>query len=110
MGFFKFCLELGLFARIKKYLVSTHSQKPVLSITQDLNKIKKISHPFVDIRKTETCGKLQQKILNSMVVGARQSFGFFRQITWFLRNTRPLSKFKNWILHQLISIIKSPNN
>ena len=31
------------------------------------------------------------KILNSMVVGACQSFQFFRQITWFLRNNRALS-------------------
>ena len=27
-----------------------------------------------------------------MVVGARQSFQFFRQITWFLENNRALSK------------------
>ena len=61
-----FCLELELFAKIKKDLVSTHSQKPGLSITQDLNKIKKKNpeHPFVDISKTETCAKCQQKILN----------------------------------------------
>ena len=39
MGFFLFCLELELFAKIKKYLVSTHSQKPGLSKTQDPNKI-----------------------------------------------------------------------
>ena len=35
---------------------------------------------FVDIGKTETCAKFQKKILNFMVVGARQSFHFFRQI------------------------------
>ena len=40
--FFKFCLEVELFAKTKKDLISTHSQKPGLSITQDLNKIKKI--------------------------------------------------------------------
>ena len=45
-----------------------------------------------------------------MVVGARQSFQFFRQITWFLRNARTLCKFQYWILHHLISIIKLPNN
>ena len=44
VGFFKFCLELKLFAKIKKELVSTHSQEPGLSITQDVNKIKKIPH------------------------------------------------------------------
>ena len=30
-----------------------------------------------------------------MVVGARQSFQFFRQITWFLENNRALSKFRS---------------
>ena len=52
------------------------------------------THPFVDIRKTETCAKFQQKILNSTVVGARQSFQFLRQITWFPGNPRALSKVK----------------
>ena len=43
VGLFLFCLELELFAKIKKkYIVSTHSQIPVLLITQYLNKIKKI--------------------------------------------------------------------
>ena len=42
-----------------------------------------------------------------MVVGARQ---FFRQITWFLRNERALYKFKYWILHHLMSLIKLQNN
>ena len=43
------------------------------------------------------------------MVGARQIFHFFRQITWVLRNNRALSKFKYQILHYLISIIKSKN-
>ena len=38
---FLFYLEYELFVKIKNNLVSTHSQKPRLSITQDLNKIKK---------------------------------------------------------------------
>ena len=81
-GFFLFCLELELFAKIKKYLVSTHSEKPGLLITQDLNKIKKNpEHLFVDVRKTEACAKFQEKLLDSMVVRACQSFQFFRQIT-----------------------------
>ena len=107
MGFFYFCLELELFAKIKKYLVSAHSQKLRLSITQDLNNNNKISHTFVDIRKTETCAKFQQKILDFMAVGACQSFHFFRQITWFLGNARALSKFKYWILHHLIIKLQS---
>ena len=60
-----------------------------------LNKTKKNpTHPFVDIGKTETCAKFQQKILNCPVVGARQSFQLFRQITWFLGNKIALPKFK----------------
>ena len=37
-----------------------------------------------------------------MIVGARQSFQFFRQITWFLGNKKALPKFKYWILHHLL--------
>ena len=47
--------------------------------------------------------KFQQKILNSMVVGARQSFQLSRKKTWFLENNRALSKFLYGILHNLIS-------
>ena len=68
------------------------------------------THPFIDIRKREKCAKFQQRILNSTVVGALQSFQFFRQITKFLGNTRALPKFKYWILHHLTSIIKLENN
>ena len=68
------------------------------------------THPFVDIGKTETCAKFQQKILISTVVGARQIFQFIRQITWFPRNIRTFPKFKYWILHHLISIMKLQNN
>ena len=39
--FFLFCLDLELYAKIKKDLVSTHSLFTFLLITQDLNKIKK---------------------------------------------------------------------
>ena len=60
-GFFLFCLEFELFIKIKKYLVSTHSQKPDLSITQDLNKVKKIpTHPFVDTGKQVTRAKFSK--------------------------------------------------
>ena len=45
-----------------------------------------------------------------MAIGARQSFQFFRQITWFLGNERILFTFKYWILHHLISLIKLQNN
>ena len=42
-----------------------------------------------------------------MVVGARQSFQFFKRIGWFLGNNRTLSKFRYRILHYLIRLIKS---
>ena len=75
--------------KISKDLVSQHSFFTLLLITQDLNKIKKNpTHPFVDITKWRTCAKFQPKVLNSMVVEARQSFEFFRQKTWFLGNNR----------------------
>ena len=41
-----------------------------------------------------------------MVVGARQSFQFFGQKTWFLRNNRGLPEFRYRILHNLISTAK----
>ena len=46
--------------------------------------LKNFEHTFVDIIKQKKCVKFQQKLLNSMVVGVRQSFQFFRQKTWFL--------------------------
>ena len=67
-----FFLDLELFAKIKKDLVSAHLSFTLLLITQDLNKIKKNStYAFVDIIKYKTCAKFQQKILNSMAVGTR---------------------------------------
>ena len=41
-----------------------------------------------------------------MVVGARQSFQFFRQKTWFSGNNRGLSYFRYQILHNMISTNK----
>ena len=64
-----------------------------LLINQDLSKIKNPKHYFVENVKWETGAKFQRKLLNSMVVGARQGFQFFRQITWFLRNNRVLIRF-----------------
>ena len=45
-GFILFCLDLDLFAKITKDLVSAHSLKPLLLITQDLNDIKKFRTAF----------------------------------------------------------------
>ena len=47
--FFFFYLDLELFEKVKKDLISTHSFCTLLLITHYLNKIRKISHPFVDI-------------------------------------------------------------
>ena len=47
VGFFLFYLDLELFAKIKKDLVSTHSFFTLLLITQDLNEIKKIAHTLL---------------------------------------------------------------
>ena len=63
-------------------------------MTQDVNNQKNLKQTLVDIGKMETCTKFQQKILNCTLVGARQSFQFFRQTTWFLKNKRALPKFK----------------
>ena len=43
--------------------------------------------------------KIQQKILNSVVVGACQNFQFFRQKTSFLENNRAFSKFLYGVSH-----------
>ena len=51
-GFFLFCSDLDLFAKIKKDLVSIHSFFTLLLITQDLNQIKKNpAQPFVGTTK-----------------------------------------------------------
>ena len=71
-GFILFCLDLELFAKIKKDLVSTHSLKPFLLITQDLNKIKTIPNSLLKaLLSKKYGGKFLQKILNSMAVSAR---------------------------------------
>ena len=62
LRFVLFCLDLELFAKIKKDLVSTHSQKPGLLIMKDPNTMKKSLEPFADTGKEETCAKFQKKI------------------------------------------------
>ena len=46
-GIFFFYLDIELFAKIKKDLVSTYSFFTLLLITQDLNKIKKIPYTLL---------------------------------------------------------------
>ena len=56
---FSICLDLELFAKIKKDLDSTHSFFTFLLITQDLNKtFKNPANPFVDIIKVENVHKI----------------------------------------------------
>ena len=52
--------------------------------------------------------KISEKNIKSMVVGARQSFRFFRQKSWFFGNNRLnlISIKHNLIEHNLISITK----
>ena len=72
LGFILFCLDLDVFAKIKKDLVFTHSLKPFLLITQDLNKIKTIPNSLLKaLLSKKYGGKFLQKILNSMAVSAR---------------------------------------
>ena len=85
--FFKFCLELELFATIKNLVLHTHRNQVYNNSRSKQNK-KNSTHPFVDITNEKTCARFQQKILNSVVVQARQSFQFFRQKTWSLGNNR----------------------
>ena len=112
---FLFCLDIELFAEnmgylqiIKRpgfYTLSEASFFIFLLITQDLNKIKSNpKYPSGYIVKKEICSKFQQKPLNYTAVGARQSFQFSRQITWFLENNRALSFV--CVLNYLFSIIK----
>ena len=87
-GFFLFCLNLELFAKIKNTWFPQTRYFTFLLIIQDLNKIKKIQNTLLSTLLSRKC---VQKILKSVEVGARQGFKFFRQITWFLGNNRALS-------------------
>ena len=79
-------LLIGLFAKNKKDLFSTHSVFTLfLKNSKSKQNKKNPTHRFADIAKRKTCAKFQQKILNFMVVGAPQIFQFFRQenlVSW----------------------------
>ena len=110
----------GFFVQIliRTWVICQNKKRPAfytLTKTRFINNLrseqKKPSQTlFCRLGKSKTCAKFQQKKLNSMVAGARQSFQFFRQISWFLENKRGLSEFKYWVLHHLISIIKLQNH
>ena len=50
--------------------------------------------------------KISTKLINSLVVGARQSFQFFTQNTRFTENNRALFNFLYQILYYIINITK----
>ena len=83
--FILFYLDPELFKNVKNSSVTR------LLITQDLSKIRKIPHILLSaLLSRKRVQNFSKKILNSMVVGARQSFQFFRQKPWFLGNNRGL--------------------
>ena len=62
-------------------------------IVQDLNKIKNILNTYLQkLVSRKSVQNFNKKILNSMIVGAPSIFQFFRQNTWFLKNSRALWK------------------
>ena len=104
---FLFYLDIELYAKIKKDLVSKHLFLYIfINKSRFRQNIKKPEHPFLDIVKNETCAIFQQKILNFVAVGAHQSFQFFRQTACFLGNNTALSKLRYRVLYNLISITR----
>ena len=77
-GFFLSCLDLELFAKMKRPGFYTLTKNIFIGNSKSKQNKKSPEHPFVDIVKWETCAKFYPKMLNSMVVGARQCFQFFR--------------------------------
>ena len=84
--YFLFCLDLELFAKSKKDLVSTHSFFTFLLIHNNT--------PLKTLLSRKRVQNVSKIILNFVTVGARQSFQFFIQIAWFLGYNRTLSKFR----------------
>ena len=103
---FLFCLNLELFAKIKKDLVSTHSFFTFFNNSRSKQN-KKIPNTLLQTLLSRKRVQISaKKILKFAAVGARQSFQFFRQIAWFLGNNKALSKFRYRKLCNLISITK----
>ena len=61
-------------------------QNPILKFRQ--SSIINPGHPFVDTGKYRTCAKFQEKLLNSVVIGARPNFNFLDKITGFSKTIR----------------------
>ena len=75
---FLFCLDLELFAKIKKDLVSTHSFFRFLLITQDLNKIKKPLTPFYRHRQTGNVCTISAKNIKLCGSWSSSKFSIFQ--------------------------------
>ena len=74
VGFFLFHLDLKLFAKTKKDLVSTHSFFTLLLITQDVNKIKKIPHIILQTLPSRNVCKVSTR--NIKIYGSWSSSKF----------------------------------
>ena len=82
-GYFSLCLDLELLAKNEKDQVSTHLQKPdfLHFIKKSRSKPNKILETILyTLLSRKRALNFSKKIFNSMVVGACQSFQFFRQI------------------------------
>ena len=77
-GFFSSYLDLELFAKIKKDLVSTHSLFTLLLTTQDLNKIKENpTHPFYTLLVENMC-KISAKNIKLCGSWSSSKFSIFQ--------------------------------
>ena len=75
--FVLFCLELALFAKIKRRPdFYTFTETSFINNSRSKQNIKNPKHPFVDIGKTETCAKFQQKNINCTIVELVKVFNF----------------------------------
>ena len=100
------CLQKGVwdfFILFRSWVICKNLERPAFYtlvfytfINNSISKQNKKNpkDPFADITKYKTGAKFQHKILNSMVVGARQSFQLSTHKTWFLGNDEGLSLFR----------------
>ena len=101
VGFFLFQLDLELFAKIIKDLVSTQSCFTLLLITQDLNKIKNSHTRFcrhLELLKVFNFSAKKPGFLEIIKVCLNAGIRFF--ITWLLPNYKKIVRINQfWINH-----------
>ena len=73
-----FCLDLELFANQNAWFLHTCFSHLFINDSSSKQNQKNPEHAFTIFAKS------QQKILKFVVVGARQSFKFFRKLAWLL--------------------------